>query len=73
MSQMSMPGEIVLGDASSGSWWGANLTAFVENGTIAESRINDMAERIVASWYLLDQDQDYPEGTARLTHSYNAH
>ncbi|EIW57101.1 uncharacterized protein TRAVEDRAFT_65850 [Trametes versicolor FP-101664 SS1] len=58
---MSMPGEIVLGDASSGSWWGANLTAFVENGTIAESRINDMAERIVASWYLLDQDKDYPE------------
>ncbi|OJT07008.1 hypothetical protein TRAPUB_2138 [Trametes pubescens] len=58
---MSMPGDIVLGDPSSGSWWGANLTAFVQNGSIAESRIDDMAERIVASWYLLDQDQNYPE------------
>ncbi|KAI0640926.1 glycoside hydrolase superfamily [Trametes meyenii] len=56
---MSMPGDISF--QSHTSWWGANLTAFVENGTIAESRVDDMAERIIAAWYLLDQDQNYPE------------
>ncbi|RPD58566.1 hypothetical protein L226DRAFT_536965 [Lentinus tigrinus ALCF2SS1-7] len=55
---MSMPGDISFGSGT--SWWGANLTAFVENGTIAESRVNDMAERIIAAWYLLDQDNNYP-------------
>ena len=57
---MSMPGDI---DFFSGtSWWGANLTAFVENGTIAEARVDDMAERIIAAWYLLGQDDNYPDG-----------
>ncbi|KAI1787106.1 glycoside hydrolase superfamily [Ganoderma leucocontextum] len=55
---MSMPGDITF--SSGTSWWGANLTAFVENKTIAESRVNDMAERIVAAWYLLGQDKNYP-------------
>ncbi|KAI0364024.1 glycoside hydrolase [Pilatotrama ljubarskyi] len=56
---MSMPGDITF--SSHTSWFGANLTAFVENGTIAEARVDDMAERIVAAWYLLGQDQNYPE------------
>ena len=57
---MSMPGDIDLG--SGNSWWGPNLTAFVDNGTIAESRLTDMSERIIAAWYLLGQDGDYPAG-----------
>ena len=56
---MSMPGDIDFGSGT--SWWGANLTAYVENGTIPESRVTDMAERIVAAWYLLGQDSGYPE------------
>ncbi|KAI0820480.1 glycoside hydrolase superfamily [Trametes gibbosa] len=56
---MSMPGDITF--SSHTSWWGANLTAFVQNGTIDEGRVDDMAERIIAAWYLLDQDQNYPE------------
>ena len=55
-----MPGDISF--SSGTTWWGANLTAFVQNGTIAESRVNDMAERILASWYFLDKDKKYPEG-----------
>ncbi|RPD58564.1 glycoside hydrolase [Lentinus tigrinus ALCF2SS1-6] len=55
---MSMPGDISFGSGT--SWWGANLTAFVENGTISESRVNDMAERIIAAWFLLGQDDNYP-------------
>ena len=62
--QMSMPGDII---ASTGtSFFGANLTAFVENGTIAEARLDDMAERIVAAWYFLDQDNNYPTGECFL-------
>jgi beta-glucosidase len=49
---MTMPGT---------SYFGANLTAYVRNGTIPESRVDDMATRILASWYLLGQDSlDYP-------------
>ncbi|KAI1795339.1 glycoside hydrolase superfamily [Ganoderma leucocontextum] len=55
---MSMPGDITF--SSGTSWWGANLTAFVQNKTIAESRVDDMAERIVSAWYHLGQDQNYP-------------
>ena len=55
-----MPGNIDF--VSDTSYWGANLTAYVGNGTIPESRLTDMAERIVAGWYMLDQDKDYPAG-----------
>ena len=57
---MSMPGDIAFVPGT--SWWGANLTAFVENGTIAEARVDDMAKRIIAAWYLLGQDHNYPDG-----------
>lgn len=41
--------------------WGGNLTQAVRNGSIPESRLNDMAVRIMASWYKLGQDSpDYP-------------
>ena len=59
---MSMPGDITLGSGT--SWWGANLTAFVENNTIPMSRVDDMATRILASYYLLGQDQNYPNGAS---------
>jgi beta-glucosidase-like glycosyl hydrolase len=56
---MTMPGNI--GSSSNSSYFGANLTAYVENGTIPEARLDDMATRILASWYFLGQDSpDYP-------------
>ncbi|KDQ52333.1 glycoside hydrolase family 3 protein [Jaapia argillacea MUCL 33604] len=56
---MTMPGDITMD--SNNSYFGANLTAFVNNGTIAASRLDDMATRIVAGWYFLQQDQPgYP-------------
>ncbi|KAB8294707.1 hypothetical protein EYC80_006669 [Monilinia laxa] len=45
-------------------FWGAtggNLTAAVANGSLTESRLTDMATRIVASWYQMGQDQGFPE------------
>ncbi|KIL93909.1 hypothetical protein FAVG1_02471 [Fusarium avenaceum] len=43
-----------------GGFWGENLTQAVENGTVAESRVTDMATRILAAWYLVGQDNDFP-------------
>ncbi|KIM41998.1 glycoside hydrolase family 3 protein [Hebeloma cylindrosporum] len=56
---MTMPGDITF--LSQTSYFGANLTAYVNNGTISEGRVDDMATRILASWYLLEQDSpSYP-------------
>ena len=58
---MAMPGDIEFN--SNTTYFGQNLTDFVRNGTIPESRVDDMATRILASWYFLGQDdQDYPSG-----------
>lgn len=65
---MAMAGDISLGSHT--DWWGSNLTDYVDNGTVPESRLTDMATRIVASWYLLGQDEDYPAGKRHLTHHH---
>ncbi|KAL5479045.1 hypothetical protein ACEPAI_2333 [Sanghuangporus weigelae] len=55
---MTMPGNIDF--ETPASYWGANLTAFVNNGSVAEARLDDMATRIAAAWYFVHQDEDYP-------------
>jgi len=35
-----MPGDITFGSGT--SYFGGNLTAYVENGTISEARVDDM-------------------------------
>lgn len=55
---MTMPGDITFNSGT--SFFGGNLTAFVNNGSIAESRLDDMATRIAAAWYFLHQDEGYP-------------
>lgn len=52
---MTMPGD-GLKWAGGESLLGANLTAMVINGTVPFSRLDDMALRIVASWYKVGQD-----------------
>lgn len=42
------------------SFWGANLTQSVLNGSIPEWRLDDMATRIMAAYFYLGQDQDFP-------------
>lgn len=49
---MTMPG----GD----DFWGSKLVDAVKNGSVPESRLDDMATRIVASWYKMGQDEDFP-------------
>ncbi|KAJ4289861.1 hypothetical protein N0V90_011194 [Kalmusia sp. IMI 367209] len=43
-----------------GGYWGKNLTEAVNNGSVNAGRLDDMATRILASWYQLGQDQKYP-------------
>ncbi|KAF9553682.1 glycoside hydrolase family 3 protein [Agrocybe pediades] len=56
---MSMPGDITFNSGT--SYWGPTLVEYVNNGTIPLSRVDDMATRILASYYLLHQDSaSYP-------------
>ncbi|KDQ12136.1 glycoside hydrolase family 3 protein [Botryobasidium botryosum FD-172 SS1] len=56
---MTMPGDITF--FSGDSYFGGNLTQAVNNGTIPESRVDDMATRILAAWFLLGQNSSsYP-------------
>ncbi|THH28092.1 hypothetical protein EUX98_g6098 [Antrodiella citrinella] len=55
---MTMPGDITFNSGT--SYFGQNLTDYVLNGTIPQSRIDDMATRVLAGWYLLGQDTNYP-------------
>lgn len=62
---MTMPGDISFDSGT--SYFGSNLTDFVANGTIAQARLDDMATRILAGWYLLRQDDAaYPPGKSPL-------
>ena len=38
----------------------------MDTGSIAESRLTDMSKRVLAAWYLLGQDSDYPAGECHL-------
>lgn len=44
-----------------GGYWGDNLTEAVRNGSVAESRLDDMVTRILAAHYHLGQNERYPD------------
>ncbi|KAM3086204.1 hypothetical protein ACMFMG_000341 [Clarireedia jacksonii] len=50
---------------------GANLTVAVNNGSLAESRVTDMATRVVASWYQMGQDEEFPSADIGMPLTYN--
>ncbi|KAI9838004.1 MAG: hypothetical protein M1819_006158 [Sarea resinae] len=53
---MSMPGDALFGSGT--SFWGSNLTLAVLNGSVPEWRIDDMATRILTSWYYVGRDNN---------------
>ncbi|KAG9223004.1 hypothetical protein CCMSSC00406_0000307 [Pleurotus cornucopiae] len=55
---MTMPGDITF--SSGTTYFGQNLVNAVQSGSVPQSRIDDMATRILAAWYLLGQDSGYP-------------
>ncbi|KAI0191870.1 glycoside hydrolase superfamily [Astrocystis sublimbata] len=42
-------------------FWGDKLVQAVNNGSVPESRLDDMAIRILATYYKMKQDQDFPD------------
>ncbi|OQD80752.1 hypothetical protein PENANT_c033G08775 [Penicillium antarcticum] len=44
----------------SSALWGGNLTTAIANGSMEASRLDDMATRIIATWYQFNQDTGIP-------------
>ncbi|KAH7323579.1 putative beta-glucosidase [Rhexocercosporidium sp. MPI-PUGE-AT-0058] len=58
---------------SGGVFWGSNLTAAINNGSMNASVLDNMATRIIATWYQFGQDSDdYPEPGVGLPRSLTA-
>ena len=51
---MTMPGDTLFDSGQ--SYWGANLTVAVLNGTVPQWRLDDMCIRIMAAWYYVGRD-----------------
>lgn len=56
---MNMPGDTNI-PLFGFSLWQYELTRSVLNGSVPVDRLNDMATRVVASWYKMKQDKDHP-------------
>lgn len=56
---MNMPGPIGF-FVTEPSFWGPNLTTAVNNGSLSEDRLDDMARRVMTPYFYLSQDKDYP-------------
>lgn len=56
---MTMPGSDFSNPPGS-VFWGPTLVAAVTNGSVPESRVDDMVTRILAAWYLVGQNEGYP-------------
>ena len=54
---MTMPGSDYNGKTI---LWGPQLNSAVNANQVAKTRLDDMAKRILASWYLLGQNSGYP-------------
>ncbi|CUA73752.1 hypothetical protein RSOLAG22IIIB_01269 [Rhizoctonia solani] len=71
---MTMPGDITLGSGT--TYFGSNLVNSVNSGQVSQNRINDLATRILAAWYLLGQDSAYPDvnfDSWNINDSFNKH
>ncbi|OJJ52197.1 hypothetical protein ASPSYDRAFT_1170419 [Aspergillus sydowii CBS 593.65] len=53
-------------------FWGSNLTDAIANGTMNATRLDDMATRILASWYMLGQDTSFPAPGIGMPYNVNA-
>jgi beta-glucosidase len=56
---MTMPGSDFSTPPGS-IYWGENLANAISNGSVPQSRLDDMVTRVLAGWYLVGQDKDHP-------------
>ncbi|PSK53122.1 Beta-glucosidase 1 [Elsinoe australis] len=54
---MDMPGSISFTDFSGASYFGGNLTAAINNGSISIDRLDDMVRRVMTPYFRLGQNQ----------------
>ncbi|KAL5415720.1 hypothetical protein PMIN03_002496 [Paraphaeosphaeria minitans] len=57
---MNMPGGISFTGGATSSFWGANISAAVTNGSLAIERVDDMILRVMTPYYHLGQDFGFP-------------
>ena len=59
---MAVPGDSMccIPRSNTGFFWGKNLTEAVHNHTVPAARLEDMATRVLAAWFYLGQDKDFP-------------
>ncbi|OJJ42517.1 hypothetical protein ASPZODRAFT_147160 [Penicilliopsis zonata CBS 506.65] len=57
---MAMPGDTMI-PLIGESYWMYELTAAALNASVPMDRLNDMATRVVAAWYQMGQDEDFPD------------
>ncbi|KAF2110067.1 beta-glucosidase-like protein [Lophiotrema nucula] len=57
---MSMPGDVHTIPLLGNSYWMYEQTRSVLNGSLPLDRLNDAVTRILATWFQLGQDQNYP-------------
>ncbi|CAL1696581.1 unnamed protein product [Somion occarium] len=55
---MTMPGDTATNSGQ--TYFGQSLVSAVQNGQVSQSRIDDLATRILAAWYLVGQDSGFP-------------
>ncbi|KAF9535818.1 beta-glucosidase [Crepidotus variabilis] len=71
---MNMPGDISLGSGT--TYFGNSLLQAVQSNTVSQARMDDLATRILAAWYLVGQDKNYPAVNFDAwsnTNSFNKH
>ena len=44
-------------------YWGPQLQSAISNRQVQQSRLDDMVKRVLAAWYLVGQDKNYPTAT----------
>ncbi|KAG6051909.1 hypothetical protein E4U39_006431 [Claviceps sp. Clav50 group G5] len=54
---------------SPAEFWGKHLVEAVKNGSVPESRVTDMATRILTAWYQFGQDTKFPNPGFGMPHS----
>ncbi len=54
---MTMPGSDYSGKTI---LWGPQLNSAINSGSVSKARLDDMARRVLASWYYTGQDGSYP-------------
>jgi beta-glucosidase len=53
---MTMPGSDFTNGGKNNVFWGPQLQSAISSRQVQQSRLDDMVKRVLASWYLLGQD-----------------